>query len=133
MKQMDNNVDIIVAGGGLGGLTAANRLAQAGHKVLLVEQHSMIGGLATYFKRKGHIFDVALHGFPVGMKKSLRKYWGKDFADRVIQVKSIRFDNPQFQLDTTFDTADFTAKLINYFKLPQDTVNAFFAALEGMN
>ena len=133
MKQMDNNVDIIVAGGGLGGLTAANRLAQAGHKVLLVEQHSMIGGLATYFKRKGHIFDVALHGFPVGMKKSLRKYWGKDFADRVIQVKSIRFDNPQFQLDTTFDTADFTAKLINHFKLPQDTVNAFFAALEGMN
>ena len=75
MKQMDHNVDIIVAGGGLGGLTAANRLAQSGHKVLLVEQHSMIGGLATYFKRKGHIFDVALHGFPVGMKKSLRKYW----------------------------------------------------------
>ena len=133
MKQMDHNVDIIVAGGGLGGLTAANRLAQSGHKVLLVEQHSMIGGLATYFKRKGHIFDVALHGFPVGMKKSLRKYWGKDFADRVIQVKSIRFDNPQFQLDTTFDTTDFTAKLVNHFKLPQDTVNAFFAALEGMN
>ena len=133
MKQMDHNVDIIVAGGGLGGLTAANRLAQSGHKVLLVEQHSMIGGLATYFKRKGHIFDVALHGFPVGMKKSLRKYWGKDFADRVIQVKSIRFDNPQFQLDTTFDTTDFTAKFVNHFKLPQDTVNAFFAALEGMN
>ncbi|MBO7621987.1 MAG: FAD-binding protein, partial [Victivallales bacterium] len=41
MKQMDHNVDIIVAGGGLGGLTAANRLAQSGHKVLLVEQHSM--------------------------------------------------------------------------------------------
>ena len=133
MKQMDHNVDIIVAGGGLGGLTAANRLAQSGHKVLLVEQHSMIGGLATYFKRKGHIFDVALHGFPVGMKKSLRKYWGKEFADRVIQVKSIRFDNPQFQLDTTFDTTDFTAKLVNHFKLPKDTVNAFFAALEGMN
>ena len=130
---MDNNFDIIVAGGGLGGLTAANRLAQAGHKVLLVEQHSMIGGLATYFKRKGHIFDVALHGFPVGMKKSLRKYWGKDFAERVIQVKSIRFDNPQFQLDTTFDTADFTAKLIDYFRLPKDTVKAFFTALEGMN
>ncbi|MCR4574490.1 MAG: FAD-dependent oxidoreductase [Lentisphaeria bacterium] len=130
---MDNHVDILVAGGGLAGLTAANRLAQSGHKVLLIEQHSMIGGLATYFKRKGHIFDVALHGFPVGMKKSLRKYWGKEFAERVIQVKSIRFDNPQFQLDTTFDTTDFTAKLVNAFHLPQDTVNAFFAALEGMN
>ena len=130
---MDNHVDILVAGGGLAGLTAANRLAQSGHKVLLVEQHSMIGGLATYFKRKGHIFDVALHGFPVGMKKSLRKYWGKEFAERVIQVKSIRFDNPQFQLDTTFDTTDFTSKLVNAFHLPQDTVNAFFAALEGMN
>ncbi|MBR5024083.1 MAG: NAD(P)-binding protein, partial [Victivallales bacterium] len=111
---MKDRYDIVVIGSGLGGLTSANRLARAGHSVLLVEQHSQIGGLATYFRRKSHIFDVALHGFPVGMRKSLRKYWGRDFSDRVIQVKSIRFDNPQYSLESTFDTADFSAKLTGH-------------------
>ncbi len=130
---MKDNYDIIVIGSGLGGLTSARRLASAGHKVLLVEQHSIVGGLATYFKRKGHIFDVALHGFPVGMQKSLRKYWGKDFSDRIIQVKSIRFDNPQFTLDTTFDMENFSALLVEKFGVPAETVKAFFAALAAMN
>ena len=130
---MKDRYDIVVIGSGLGGLTSANRLARAGHSVLLVEQHSQIGGLATYFRRKSHIFDVALHGFPVGMRKSLRKYWGRDFSDRVIQVKSIRFDNPQYSLESTFDTADFSAKLTGHFKIPQETVKAFFDALAAMN
>lgn len=130
---MKDRYDIIVVGGGLGGMTAANRLAQLGRSVLLVEQHQILGGLATYFKRRSHIFDVALHGFPVGMKKSLRKYWGKDYADRVIQVKSIRFDNPQYGLETTFDTADFTAKLTGHFGIDSSVVNAFFSTLAAMN
>ena len=130
---MKDRYDIVVIGSGLGGLTSANRLARAGHSVLLVEQHSQIGGLATFFRRKSHIFDVALHGFPVGMRKSLRKYWGREFSDRVIQVKSIRFDNPQYSLESTFDTADFSAKLTEHFRIPQETVKAFFDALAAMN
>ena len=130
---LKNRYDIIVIGGGLGGLTAANRLARAGHQVLLAEQHSQLGGLATYFQRKDHVFDVALHGFPVGMKKSFRKYWGADFADRVTQVKSVRFHNPQYHLESTFDTRDFTALLTGHFKIPAQTVQAFFDAIANMN
>ncbi len=130
---MDTRYDIVVIGGGLGGLTAANRLARAGRKVLLVEQHTQLGGLATYFHRKGHIFDVALHGFPAGMRKSLRKYWGPRFAERVIQVKSIRFHNPQYRLESTFDTQDFSRKMEEDFRIPRETVQAFFAAVAGMN
>ena len=125
--------DIVIAGGGLGGLTAANRLARAGWKVLLAEQHIQLGGLATFFRRKGHIFDVALHGFPVGMKKSLRKYWGADFASRVVQVKSIRFNNPQYSLESTFDKADFSRKMTDEFKIHPRTVDAFFAEIASMN
>lgn len=125
--------DIIIIGGGLGGLTAANRLARAGYSVLLAEQHIQLGGLATYFSRRGHIFDVALHGFPAGMRKSLRKYWGKAFADQVIQVKSIRFDNPQYRLESTFDTKDFSAKLHSRFGIEESTVRAFFEGVAAMN
>lgn len=130
---MQDAYDIIVIGSGLGGMTAARRLAAAGRKVLLVEQHSQLGGLATWFKRKGHVFDVALHGFPVGMKKSLRKYWGREFSDRVAQVQTIRFENPQYRLASTFTTADFTAKLTGHFKIPAATVQAFFQAIAAMN
>ena len=130
---MKSEYDIIVAGAGLGGLTAANRLARAGHRVLVAEQHSQIGGLATWFRRKGHIFDVALHGFPVGMRKSLRKYWGRELADQVAQVRSIRFHNPQYSLESSFDTADFSAKLTGHFGIPAQTVDAFFAELASMN
>ena len=130
---MRTSYDIIVIGGGLGGLTAANRLARAGYSVLLAEQHTQLGGLATYFKRRSHIFDVALHGFPVGMRKSLRKYWGNDFARQVVQVKSIRFDNPQYHLESTFDTQDFSSKMTGHFKLAPATVQAFFGAIADMN
>jgi phytoene dehydrogenase-like protein len=41
--------DVVVVGGGLGGLTGANRLAKFGHSVLLLEHHNQLGGLATWF------------------------------------------------------------------------------------
>jgi phytoene dehydrogenase-like protein len=130
---MKDRYDVIVIGSGLGGLTAANRLARSGYKVLLAEQHFQLGGLATYFRRGTHLFDVALHGFPVGMKKSFRKYWGPAFAERVIQVRRIVFDNPQFHVETTFDTEDFTRLLVEQFGVARKTVEDFFAALKSMN
>ncbi|NLX17925.1 MAG: NAD(P)-binding protein, partial [Desulfobulbus sp.] len=81
--------DVVVVGSGLGGLTSANRLAASGHSVLLLEQHTQLGGLATWFKRGGHIFDVSLHGFPYGMVKTCKKYWGKTISSSIIQLKNI--------------------------------------------
>jgi phytoene dehydrogenase-like protein len=130
---MQDRYDVVVIGSGLAGLTAANRLARGGHRVLLAEQHSQLGGLATYFRRRQHLFDVALHGFPIGMQKSLRKYWGQAFADRVVQVRRIVFDNPQFHLETTFDMEDFTRILDEQFRVPREVVGAFFACLKAMN
>lgn len=130
---MKDRYDVVVIGSGLGGLTAANRLATRGYRVCLAEQHFQLGGLATYFQRRHHVFDVALHGFPIGMKKSFRKYWGRSFADRIVQVRRIVFDNPQFSLETTFDTDDFTRHLVETFGVSQAQVDAFFAALKQMN
>ena len=126
--------DVVVIGSGLAGLTAANYLAKCGRSVLLLEQHYNYGGLATWFRRRGgHIFDISLHGFPVGMVKSCRKYWTKEIADSIIQLKHIRFNNPQFQLDTTFDRADFTRILLEEFGIKRDTVERFFDTARGMN
>ena len=126
--------DVIVIGSGLAGLTAANTLARAGHSVLLLEHHSQLGGLATWFHRPGgHIFDVSLHGFPVGMIKSCRRYWTRQIADSIVQLKQIRFDNPMFSLSTTFDREDFTQLLIGRFGIAAETVKEFFDTARSMN
>ncbi len=126
--------DAIVIGSGLAGLTSANMLAKNGHSVLLLEQHHQLGGLATWFKRKGgHIFDISLHGFPVGMIKTCRKYWTPEIADMIVQLKGIRFDNPQFSFTTTFDREDFTRILLERFKIPQENVEGFFNTARDMN
>ncbi|MEX2357865.1 MAG: FAD-dependent oxidoreductase, partial [Pirellulaceae bacterium] len=134
LKDAQDEYDVVVIGAGLAGLTTANALARAGRSVLLCEQHYKLGGMATWFKRPGgHIFDISLHGFPIGMIKSCRRYWTREIADSIVQLKNIRFDNPMFSLTTTFNREDFTKLLIEQFKLPAETVQAFFDTARGMN
>lgn len=134
LKGAQDEYDVIVIGSGLAGMTSANTLARSGHRVLLLEQHYKLGGMATWFKRPGgHIFDVSLHGFPVGMLKSCRRYWTKEIADSIVQLKNIRFDNPMFSLTTSFNREDFTRLLIEKFKIPAETVQAFFDTARQMN
>jgi phytoene dehydrogenase-like protein len=134
LKGVSDQYDVIVIGSGLAGMTSANILGRAGHRVLLLEQHYKLGGLATWFLRPGgHIFDVSLHGFPHGMIKSCRRYWNRDIADRIVQLKNIRFDNPQFSLTTTFNRDDFTRLLTTDFGLQPETVKEFFDTARGMN
>ncbi len=134
LKDCKDRYDVIVIGSGLAGLTGANVLAKAGYSVLLLEHHYQLGGMATWFKRRGgHIFDISLHGFPVGMVKSCRKYWTREIADSIVQLKGIRFENPQFSLRTTFDREDFTRIITTKFGIPQETVDEFFTTARKMN
>lgn len=134
LKDTKPEYDVIVIGGGLGGLTGANRLAKFGYSVLLLEHHSQLGGLATWFHRpRGHIFDISLHGFPVGMIKTCRKYWTKEIAGSIVQIKGIRFDNPQFSFTTTFDVVDFKRILQERFQVRMETIDEFFNTVKKMN
>jgi phytoene dehydrogenase-like protein len=52
--------DAIIVGGGLSGLTAGITAAQRGKKILLLEKHGTVGGLAAGFTKKGYYFDSGM-------------------------------------------------------------------------
>ena len=51
------NFDVIVIGSGIGGLTAAALLSRYGKRVIVCESHTVAGGAAHNFRRRGFEFD----------------------------------------------------------------------------
>jgi len=79
---------IAIIGAGLGGLTAGALLAKDGYSVTILEQHNIVGGSATTFKRKGGFScEVGLHEMD-----SLYEDYEKDKIFRKLNV----YDNVKF-------------------------------------
>lgn len=55
------NLDVLVIGSGIGGLSVASALAKAGKRVLVLEQHDQAGGSCHTFQEHGYEFDVGVH------------------------------------------------------------------------
>jgi len=56
-----SDFDAIVIGSGIGGLACAASLTKTGHRVLVLEQHFVAGGLTQTFSRDGFTWDVGMH------------------------------------------------------------------------
>ena len=67
------------------------------------------------------------------MIKTCRKYWTPEIADMIVQLKGIRFDNPQFSFTTTYDREDFTRILQQRFKITRENIENFFDTARNMN
>jgi phytoene dehydrogenase-like protein len=53
--------DTIIIGAGMSGLAAGIRLAHFNQRVCILERHSAIGGLNSFYRQRGRDFDVGLH------------------------------------------------------------------------
>src|SRR5690606_31061701 len=90
--------DAIVIGAGMSGLAAGIRLAMFDKKVLILEKHSIPGGLNSYYQRrnfdKGGIrqFDVGLHALTNFIKKGEK---AKPFSKL---LKQLRLSYDDFKL-----------------------------------
>ncbi len=131
-KGPDDAYDAVIIGAGIGGLVCGNLLVQQGLKVLMVEQHYMVGGYCSTFKREGYTFDAASHfypllGNPASMTSKLLKKLG--ITTEWVKMDPVDIfhlpDGATFEVSADFDT--YLKKLKATFPLEEQAIDAFFA------
>jgi len=101
--------DLVVVGGGMGGLAAANLAQRAGLRTALVESHARLGGCAGWFDRGPYTFDAgatALMGLGPGEPLGeLVRLSGLDF--KALKTPAYRVLLPDRTLDVVADAGAF--------------------------
>jgi len=95
---MSDRWDVIIVGAGVGGLTAASMLVNAGVRVLILERNSHPGGTAYVYHRKGFTFPMGPLGFssPRLIGETLKILDGDDLKLLPVQyrIKAFGLDIP---------------------------------------
>ncbi|MCA1593865.1 MAG: NAD(P)/FAD-dependent oxidoreductase [Acidobacteria bacterium] len=130
----EKSYDAVVIGAGVGGLVCANLLAREGMRVLLVEQHYMVGGYCSTFRRAGYTFDAATHFYPLlGNPATITGRLLRELGVTQGWVKMDPVDHFHFPDGTSFSVpADFDsylAKLKVEFPEESRSIDEFFAAV----
>lgn len=111
--------DVIIAGGGIAGLTAAAYLSKSGHKVLVCEKEKKVGGLVNSFEYKGFTFDGGIRAMEnSGIVRPMLRQLGLDI-DFVKNRVSIGMENEVINLVSDDSLADYQTLLNHQF--PQST------------
>ncbi|MFQ5518219.1 MAG: phytoene desaturase family protein [Acidimicrobiia bacterium] len=131
-------VDAVVVGAGLGGLSAAAHLARTGLRVAVLEHHSVPGGYAHEFHRRGYRFEVALHALdgagPGGWIRPLLENLGVvDRIDlqRLDPFYVVRF--PDHEVTAHANPDAYRADLVEAFPESADAIDDFFAAVRRVS
>ncbi|WP_058867783.1 NAD(P)/FAD-dependent oxidoreductase [Chloracidobacterium thermophilum] len=131
--------EVVVIGSGIGGLATAARLVRHGVRVLVLEQHTVPGGSASYFTRAGYRFDVGaslLYG--LGTEGTIN-FVAEALAE-VGETVETRRDDVQIhyhlpdgmEICTHYDREHFLDELTSYFPQERAGIRAFYdAAMEA--
>src|SRR5215813_11651510 len=106
--------DTIIIGAGMSGLAAGIRLAYYDKRVCILERHTTIGGLNSFYRLDGRNYDVGLHAVtnftPKGARKGplarllrqLRFSWD-DFSLAPQLGSTIAFPGVSLRFNNNFD------------------------------
>ena len=121
---MKSNWDTIIIGAGMSGLAAGIRCAQFEHDVLILDRHSLWGGLNSFYKLAGRRFDVGLHALTNYVPKGTK---GRPLS-RILRQLRIPYDALQLgeQLSSEVAFPETRLRFSNDFELLRSEVHANF-------
>ena len=134
---MNTNYDIVVVGAGNAGLIAALKSSKEGKKVLLIDNNSIPGGIATSTIKGQFEFENSLHKL-TGMgnddnKGVVRKIFDEfEINDKIEWInltegyKLIKMDSPKKEYIIPLGLDEFIKKMEEYEPNSQDKLSEFF-------
>lgn len=129
--------DVIVIGAGLGGLTCGALLAKNGFNTLVLDQHTAPGGYCTSFKRKGFIFDAAVHFLEgVGYGGSLYNVLGELEIENELEYHRMdplyKVVYPDESISIPADLNEYIALLSSKFPTEKQGITKLFDTIEKL-
>ncbi len=131
--------DVVIIGSGGGGLSAGARLALAGKKIIVIEQHYKVGGYMGAFKRGDYTFEISLHamdgldpenGAWTPMLKELGVY---------DKLKPVKLDPmykayfPGFEMTVPADAQEYKKMLLERFPHEKQGIEDYWSAIGSIH
>uniref|UniRef100_A0A671YE94 Si:ch1073-13h15.3 n=1 Tax=Sparus aurata TaxID=8175 RepID=A0A671YE94_SPAAU len=139
LDRVPENLDVIVIGSGIGGLTAGATLAKAGKKVLVLEQHDQAGGCCHTYIEKGFEFDVGLHYIGQVHENSLLRIAFDQISEGQLEFQELKQHFDTIQIGVGDDKRDYTifsgktemkAHLLKQFPDDTEAIETFFKIMK---
>jgi C-3',4' desaturase CrtD len=138
--------EVVVVGGGIGGLTTAALLAARGMNVCVLERQSVVGGCVAALEKFGYSFD---NGFGLNALCGKNEIHDRVFSELPIELPEVKRLEPAYtvrllnqpEIVVTSDTEVFhdnlrnafpacASEAVSFFKEAEKTGSAVLAALE---
>ena len=130
--------EVVVVGGGIGGLTVAALLAARGVNVCLLEREPRVGGCAASFEKFGYTFEQG-YGLYAGWQPN--EIHDRVFSELPVAAPDVRLLEPgyvvrlpdQSEIALTGDTDEFEESLRRSFPECADKAVAFYRKLAPLS
>uniref|UniRef100_A0A8C2XHN1 Si:ch1073-13h15.3 n=1 Tax=Cyclopterus lumpus TaxID=8103 RepID=A0A8C2XHN1_CYCLU len=139
VDKVPQDLDVIVIGSGIGGLTAGATLAKAGKKVLVLEQHDQAGGCCHTYVEKGFEFDVGLHYIGQVHENSLLRIAFDQLSEGQLEFQKLHRHFDTIQIGLGDDKREYTifsgktemkAHLMKQFPDDTEAIETFFKIMK---
>lgn len=129
---MNRNPQVIVVGGGIAGLTAANYAAKSGLATLLIEKNDEVGGLLNSFRREGFLFDGGVRALEsAGIIRPMLADLGIDLPIVKSRV-SVGIEDDIIDVESEADLAQYEQQLRRIYPQSDEDITRLIAAIRNV-